>query len=525
VHLPGEQARYTSLGGVVLGTTIIAMLSMSVALYSVAGRFHPIIIVAVPVWGLFVLSIDRWLISATWRGMGLRRLVPRLMLSIAIGLLVSESLLLWVFGSAIKQQLITRRESAYNALASNLQFCNPVPGTPEASPPRSQCAEFHLPVTDAGLTPLLLDRDTTQAQASQLQKTLNNDLNIYTAMVKVADDECTGRSGSGTSGVPGSGPRCKALRAQADIYYTDHHIVQNSQQLAQLDSEAAAQQKQIASKQTDTQARIAISINAYLAANKPQRPVGLIERYSALGDLVARNNYALITEWAVRIFVITIDSMPVLLRVLTGRTAYDQLMEATQADEDRMREVRASADLATLRREVELQQRLRDRDDPEQVAQLQNIIKSGIEEAILGPPLVNYDGWISVTVTDDEGAVTPSEDRRIGVEASRPIVLEVTIGPDRTADVAEPLVITQGIPRPTVDFLIEIDSDQPSLRQSPILVTVDVPHGQAHARFSLHPDVDEPGFSAWIWVRVSQGRRSLQSIELTTELAASRGRA
>ena len=68
--VPSERAKYTSMGGVVAGTAIMAMLSMSAALYFVFGRFEWFIVAAVPVWGLFIISLDRWLMSSAPSGDG-----------------------------------------------------------------------------------------------------------------------------------------------------------------------------------------------------------------------------------------------------------------------------------------------------------------------------------------------------------------------------------------------------------------------------------------------------------------------
>jgi hypothetical protein len=69
------------MGGVVLGTALMATFSMGVALVCVFGGFEPFAFVFVPVWGVFILCLDRWLMaspSARDVGTRFRKMLPRL---------------------------------------------------------------------------------------------------------------------------------------------------------------------------------------------------------------------------------------------------------------------------------------------------------------------------------------------------------------------------------------------------------------------------------------------------------------
>src|SRR5262249_23062243 len=107
--VPGERARYTSMGGVVLGTAAIATISMGVAMYIVfVPRASPVVIVFPAVftalWGLFILNLDRWLMSTVVERDGWTRVVrflPRIILAVIFGVIIAEPLLLGVYNSAI----------------------------------------------------------------------------------------------------------------------------------------------------------------------------------------------------------------------------------------------------------------------------------------------------------------------------------------------------------------------------------------------------------------------------------------
>src|SRR6185312_6280570 len=124
----------------VVGTALMAMLSMTAALYFIFGGFQPFIPFAVPIWGVFILSLDRWLMSSTVSSSGgmWSKLLPRLCLSIALGVIVAEPLLLGIYRTAIEEQVAKDRAQALVSRESDLRTCNPIPGTPAATGPEAR---------------------------------------------------------------------------------------------------------------------------------------------------------------------------------------------------------------------------------------------------------------------------------------------------------------------------------------------------------------------------------------------------
>jgi hypothetical protein len=155
--LSTSRARFTAMGGVVLGTALLAMVSMTVALIIVFDGFPPAAIAIVPLWGWFILNLDRWLMAnntpASLR-MRFVRLLPRLLLAGAIGVVVAGPLLLGVFNSAIVERADEQRKNEIIDLQSALVTCNPVPGTEEAARPEAnapRCADLRLSFTGSSL--------------------------------------------------------------------------------------------------------------------------------------------------------------------------------------------------------------------------------------------------------------------------------------------------------------------------------------------------------------------------------------
>ncbi|GAA1646934.1 PH domain-containing protein [Catellatospora bangladeshensis] len=147
-------------------------------------------------------------------------------------------------------------------------------------------------------------------------------------------------------------------------------------------------------------------------------------------------------------------------------------------------------------------------------------VSDAVREVLEGAPLVNYDGWVSVEVYDGTDPVTASPDRRLLLDPDRVYDLIVTIGPSPASRLAEPLAVTGGVDESIVLFEVEVDSDRPALRHTARTVWV---QGTERARieFTLGPGQPPLWPPPWLWIRVSQQRRTLQSIELTADYPTS----
>jgi hypothetical protein len=408
--VPSERARYTSMGGVVAGTAIMAMLSMSAALYFVFGRFEWFIVAAVPVWGLFIISLDRWLMSSPSTGDGgraWRRLLPRLGLSIALGVILAEPLLLGIFNTAIIQKVGDDRQQAVVTRGSMLHNCNPVPGAPEpgdypAGDPR--CADYHLTIGGDSPTALQSQQADLIKQRDTLKAIVDTDAAKYAELGELARRECNGTTGAGLTGRVGEGPNCRRLRQEADQYRSDHQIDENAAKLADLNKQITDTSGTLGNARNDYASARDKAIEADLAAFKGrQGSVGLLERFRTLDELVSQNSYVLITQWSIRIFFIIVDALPVILKALSGTTAYDRLLRDRLRQQERVQKMRSDeavdrssrwSDVVRhdqdLKRRLELERRdQQDRIDRAQIdedrGELVDALEAHLLQTALGP--------------------------------------------------------------------------------------------------------------------------------------------
>jgi len=148
-------------------------------------------------------------------------------------------------------------------------------------------------------------------------------------------------------------------------------------------------------------------------------------------------------------------------------------------------------------------------------------LTQAFREAIYGPPLVNYDGWVGIEMVLGEVIVPIGADRSVALEPDRPYRLRVHLASDPHAAVREPLVVTGGIDREFAQFTVELDSDQRDLRRPAQTIAVGPAGGMA--TFSLHTPPAGFADSPWLWVRVSQQHRLLQSVELIANVRVALG--
>jgi len=156
------------------------------------------------------------------------------------------------------------------------------------------------------------------------------------------------------------GYECERLRTQADDFYTDHAIKDKEDRVAALNDKIVTLPQRIVDAQ-----------NAYVTARADaieenvdkirvrQQEIGLLERLRTLGALTKENSDVHHAVWALSIFLVLVDSLPVLLKVWSGTTPYDRrvagqlrLQEGIDRDGNQTESHRNSADQIVKRHQI-----------------------------------------------------------------------------------------------------------------------------------------------------------------------------
>jgi hypothetical protein len=354
---PTEEPRYTSLGGVVLGTASIATFAMWIGLNEVFGTVSVGHLLPALIWGLYILNFDRWLVSSSsgvrWgRRIGL--LGGRLVLAAFFGVIVAEPLVLRVFETAVEQHVLDARASGVQDLASAYVRCNPVPGTPGSAEAAGlpDCGQYRLniPFDPGGVSTRLA---SAQSQETGLAGKVERETADQKKLTDDANNECGGASGAGYTGRRGYGRQCLDRQQTAKDYADSHPIAEEQKQLGNLRGQIKDLQGQLGTQQDQFIAKRTETIDQETADMRShQQEIGIAERFTALDELASANGFIWDARLFLSIFFVLVDCLPVLGKMLGGITVYDQLISRreSQALQDFDAELEARREESRIKR-------------------------------------------------------------------------------------------------------------------------------------------------------------------------------
>ncbi|MFC4586679.1 DUF4407 domain-containing protein [Sphaerisporangium corydalis] len=176
-HCPSERGKFEGIGGAVLTTSVLATVSMAFALHSALGAPLYIAVPASVIWGLAIMSLDRWLVGSIQTD-GPRRwrlAVPRILMAVLLGVVISTPLVLQIFKSEIDAQIVEMRQSRADSFAQEQER-----GTigKEVARLRASSADLQKVIASGGEVPqdpakdprirsLTAERDAQQVQAKK----------------------------------------------------------------------------------------------------------------------------------------------------------------------------------------------------------------------------------------------------------------------------------------------------------------------------------------------------------------------
>lgn len=401
-RVPEDRSRYTAMGAAVLGTALLGTLSMTLALTQVFDGFSWSILLIVPLWGVFVLNLDRWLVL-TPMGEGLRgRLkvaTPRILLAALFGIVIAEPLLLGIFSSAIEERVVTTRQTSNLTIEDRLRTCNPLPeDSPEAQAIAltSSCHGFRIAVVGDPRS-RISELQALTNQANQLRPILQTDQARLADLNDLARRECNGDAGPGLTGIRGVAGECTRLRREADTFSAVANIGPRTTELADLDGRITDLSRTVGDEGAAYKEVLAQRIREEVARREEkQGTIGLLERFEAFDALRSENQYVTQATTFLRIFLILVDCVPILLKVLAGRTVYDALVERrrerrrrvflareSNSEQARLNEVREKerdlrADDAASRARAGVEERRRTADEAIKLRRLIDQVRSQI---------------------------------------------------------------------------------------------------------------------------------------------------
>jgi uncharacterized protein DUF4407/protein kinase-like protein len=320
-----DRARYSSMGAVILLTASAAAASLTIALSLVFPHHGWAVFLPVGIlWGAIVFNFDRWIVSSIDYGpllpgdteLSRRRslasktvhFLVRFIMAALVGLVISEPIVLAIFGPEISQQLTAQHVADTKTQTAQI----------EAAAAR-QIAILNQPVTAAKKNLAVAAHKANQAHKIYLCE--------LTAQCHLPPGEVTG--------VAGLGPQT----SQDLVLWRQAERMQNRAQRA-FNQASKRQAAKVAVINAQTKTLIANATKTIDADN------GLLARERALDTLTRQNPGFLLRRLLLWMALMFIDLAPVLLKTFSPPTLYETLQRghAVRAGRTTMSEAAADAD-------------------------------------------------------------------------------------------------------------------------------------------------------------------------------------
>lgn len=279
---PTEYAKYAGIGGTIFFTALMAMLSGGYAMYFVFESV-PIAIAFGIFWGMLIFNLDRFIVNTmysdgkvtiSWREFfsGL----PRIIMAIFLGIVISTPLEMKIFDDRIDSQLIQDNIERTNASRAKV---------------------------DEGNKPLVNRRDQLESEQKEIQERLS----------KAEEELKKEGEGSALSGMAGHGPIYEDKKANRDAIQKE------------LNSWEAAHKNEM----EDIRAQIKVNRdkgNADIAEGNNEN--GFCVRYEAFSN-VKKNNGALnVVSIVIMLLFIIIETAPTFFKMMIASGPYDDYLRA-----------------------------------------------------------------------------------------------------------------------------------------------------------------------------------------------------
>src|SRR3954447_11577300 len=330
---PGARAKFVALGGVLLSTGGLAVLSAAFAVHMAVGGAWPLAIAIGLFWGLVMVNLDRMLLVGMAHDASLKRnllmAVPRVGLALVLGIVISTPLTLQIFHKEIDTEIVALQADQSDAYKKSLDSDARFAGLPALGD--KVAAEQALVASggqsDTALAPL-------QGELASAQAAYDQSLATQQDLQAKAQCELDGTCGTGR---PGTGEAYEQARVAADAHTA---VVASAKSdldaaTAALSSGEARSMQQTASSLATDQAELARLTadqtrlqQAFDVVNSDNS--GILIRLQALGSLTDSNSTLWLAHFMLSLLFICIELLPVFMKTLLNfspATAYDKLAE------------------------------------------------------------------------------------------------------------------------------------------------------------------------------------------------------
>ncbi len=328
---PGARPRFVALGGVLLSTGGLAVLSMAFAVAMALGVWWPIALLVGLGWGFVVVNLDRMLLVGMAHdasvGRNIALAIPRLGLALVLGVVIATPLTLQVFHKEIDTEIVTMQAEAADEYRTSLEADARFAGVPELA--RQVVLEEQIVATGGAADPALAG---VQAEVAAKQTALDEALTTSRDLQARAQCELDGTCGTGEAG---TGTAYQSARAAADAAAAAVVAARDALDDARASAtDAAARSLSLAQSSLATDSAQLERLTAeqdrlqaeFDAANSGSG--GILLRLEALDRLSDSNSTLWAAKTMLSLLFLSVEMLPVLVKLLLNfgpPTAYDRL--------------------------------------------------------------------------------------------------------------------------------------------------------------------------------------------------------
>ena len=285
---PSEYNKYYGIGVMVVLTGIMASLSGGYAIYTIFRSVMVSLAFGV-LWGFLIFSID-WYIVASLRKQQRKSkefigALPRLVLALLIAFVVSMPLKMKLFEREIEQQILFDQQQSIISYQSLVD------------------EEF-------------VDIPRLEQENSMLRQEIASKEQQRNILFTMIVEEAEGMSPTGT---PGRGPVYREKKAEYDKVDEELRFLrEQNNQIIQQNLQALQTLRERRSQVVQTAQITNIESDGFLA------------RLKAMGTLSASNESIRLASVFIILLFITIESAPIIVKLISARGPYDDLLEAEE---------------------------------------------------------------------------------------------------------------------------------------------------------------------------------------------------
>lgn len=361
---PHDTAKYAGIGGAVLTTATFAVLSSSFALQMALDAPWPVALLFGLGWGAAILSLDRWLVAANSRQprwwQNLLIALPRVVMALVIGVVMSTPLVLRLFQPELEQELVRMQQEAQatfeQELSEDPRFVD-LPGK------RDAIVELQSTIAAGAADDAVLAHPEVVDVSDRLEAVSAEHDGAEQAVACEKEGTCgSGRAGAGPAYDEKLARRDRLAEERAALTAELAEVTQRVRQQAEAEAAArrtdaerrlAALQQEVAEAEAERAALVAAQGRTSRAAD------GLLARLEALQRVSERNSTLHTAHLVLLAFLTIVECLPVLVKLFLSfgkTTRYEVLVQ--QQDfavlERRRQEVQRETDEQEIRDALEL---------------------------------------------------------------------------------------------------------------------------------------------------------------------------